>query len=301
MIRVEHLTPTYNAGLAYETKAIDDVSFEVADGEFIGIIGHTGSGKSTLIQHLNGILKPDEGHIWIGDVDITDKSVRMPEIRKRVGLSFQYPEYQLFEETVYKDVAFGPRNLGLSEEEIDERVREALDLVNLDFGEIAERSPFELSGGQKRSAALAGVVAMRPDVLILDEPTAGLDPRAHEDILNMIRSVRQRTGSTVLLVSHNMGDIAAMSDRVFVMDTGRLVREGAPREIFADADYLRGVGLGLPPATEMAELIGIDQTSRGAIRGMDELVDAILAAREEAAAHAPRDKQPPRDGREGQS
>jgi energy-coupling factor transport system ATP-binding protein len=280
MIRVEHLTHTYNAGLAYETRAIDDVSFDVADGEFIGIIGHTGSGKSTLIQHLNGILKPDDGHIWIGDVDITDKSVKMPEIRKRVGLSFQYPEYQLFEETVYKDVSFGPRNLGLSDEEIDERVREALDLVNLDFDEIAERSPFELSGGQKRSAALAGVIAMRPDVLILDEPTAGLDPRSHEDILNMIRSVRQRTGSTVILVSHNMGDIAAMSDRVFVMDTGRLARTGTPREIFADADYLRSVGLGLPPATEMAGLLGMERAPGETICGMDELVDAIVAARE---------------------
>jgi len=313
-IKVEHLTHTYNAGLAYETKAVDDVSFEVADGAFIGIIGHTGSGKSTLIQHLNGILKPDAGHILIGDTDITDKSVKMPEIRKRVGLSFQYPEYQLFEETVYKDISFGPKNLGLSDEEIDERVREAMDLVNLDFAEIAERSPFELSGGQKRSAAIAGVIAMRPDVLILDEPTAGLDPRSHEDILNMIRSVRERTGSVVILVSHNMGDIAAMSDRVFVMDSGKLVKKGTPDEIFADADYLRKVGLGLPPATEMAERLGLGKAriayepqsgapgeapverrgnetpslhgnvpapySGSCILEMDELIEAIIAAEE---------------------
>ncbi|MDR3225925.1 MAG: energy-coupling factor transporter ATPase [Clostridiales Family XIII bacterium] len=292
-IKVEHLTHTYNAGLAYETKAVDDVSFEVADGEFIGIIGHTGSGKSTLIQHLNGILKPDSGRILIGDTDITDKAVKMPEIRKRVGLSFQYPEYQLFEETVYKDIAFGPKNLGLSGDAVDERVREAMDMVNLDFDEIAERSPFELSGGQKRSAAIAGVIAMRPDVLILDEPTAGLDPRSHEDILNMIRSVRQRTGSVVILVSHNMGDIAAMSDRVFVMDSGKLVRAGTPAEIFADADYLRSVGLGLPPATEMAERLDQGEQGFGAdVKGspvpalrrcileMDELVEAIVAAEE---------------------
>jgi energy-coupling factor transport system ATP-binding protein len=256
-VRVERLSHTNNAGLAYETKAIDDVSFEVGDGEFIGVIGHTGSGKSTLIQHLNGILKPDSGRIWIDDIDITEKGVKMHEIRKRVGLSFQYPEYQLFEETVYKDIAFGPRNLGLSDDETEERVREAMDLVHLDFDEIAGRSPFDLSGGQKRRAAIAGVIAMRPGVLILDEPTAGLDPKSHGDILSMIRSVRENTGSIVILVSHNMEDIAAMSDRVFVMDTGRLVREGAPKEVFFDAQYLRSAGLGLPPATEMAEMLGL--------------------------------------------
>jgi energy-coupling factor transport system ATP-binding protein len=256
-IRVERLTHIYNKGLAYETKAVDDVSFEINDGEFIGVIGHTGSGKSTLIQHLNGILKPDSGHIWIDDIDITEKGVKLHEIRRRVGLSFQYPEYQLFEESVYKDIAFVPKNLGLPDEEIDERVREAISLVNLDFDEIAERSPFELSGGQKRSVAIAGVIAIKPGVLILDEPTAGLDPKSHEDILNMIRSLRERTGNIVIFVSHNMGDIAALSDRVFVMDCGRLTRAGAPQEIFADADYLRGIGLGLPPATEMAERLGL--------------------------------------------
>jgi energy-coupling factor transport system ATP-binding protein len=277
-IKVERLSHTYNAGLAYETKAIDDVSFEVGDGEFIGVIGHTGSGKSTLIQHLNGILKPDSGRIWIDGIDITEKGVKMHEIRKRVGLSFQYPEYQLFEETVYRDIAFGPRNLGLSDEETDERVREAMELVNLDFIEIAERSPFDLSGGQKRRAAIAGVIAMRPGVLILDEPTAGLDPKSHEDILSMIRSVRETTGSIVILVSHNMEDIAAMSDRVFVMDTGRLVRADAPGKVFSEAQYLRKIGLGLPPATEMAEMLGISSTPN-TILGMDELVDAIVRSR----------------------
>jgi energy-coupling factor transport system ATP-binding protein len=280
-IRVEHLSHTYNPGLAYETKAVDDVSFEVGDGEFIGIIGHTGSGKSTLIQHLNGILKPDSGRIWIDGIDITAKGVKMHEIRKRVGMSFQYPEYQLFEETVYRDIAFGPRNLGLSDEEIDERVREAMRLVNLEFEVMAERSPFELSGGQKRRAAIAGVVAMRPSVLILDEPTAGLDPRSHADILSMIRSVRERTGSIVVLVSHNMDDIASMSGRVFVMDQGKLSRVGTPAEVFADADYLRGVGLGLPPATEMAGMLGLagGDGPGGTVLDMDGLVDAIVRAR----------------------
>ncbi|MDR1496731.1 MAG: energy-coupling factor transporter ATPase [Clostridiales Family XIII bacterium] len=290
-IRVEHLTHTYNKGLAYETKAVDDVSFEVADGEFIGVVGHTGSGKSTLIQHLNGILKPDAGRIWIGDIDITAKGVKMHEIRKRVGMSFQYPEYQLFEETVYKDIAFGPRNLGLADDEIDERVREAMSLVNLKFDEMAERSPFELSGGQKRRAAIAGVIAMRPEVLILDEPTAGLDPKAHADILSMINSVRERMGGIVILVSHNMDDIAATTSRVFVMDTGRLVRAGAPAEVFSDAGYMRGVGLGLPQATEMAAMLGLDgepgagvgaaagETAPGTILDMDGLVDAIVSAR----------------------
>jgi energy-coupling factor transport system ATP-binding protein len=273
-IRVEGLTHTYNAGLAYETRAVDDVSFEVGDGEFIGVIGHTGSGKSTLIQHLNGILKPGSGRIWIDDIDITAKGVKMHEIRKRVGMSFQYPEYQLFEETVYRDIAFGPRNLGLSDGETDKRVREAMRLVNLDFGEISERSPFELSGGQKRRAAIAGVIAMKPGVLILDEPTAGLDPKSHEDILDMIRSVRENTGSIVILVSHNMDDIASMSDRVFVMDMGRLARMGEPAEVFSDTEYLRSIGLGQPPATEMAEMLGLTHT----ILGMDELVDAIAAS-----------------------
>ncbi|MDR2162541.1 MAG: energy-coupling factor transporter ATPase [Clostridiales Family XIII bacterium] len=275
-IKVSGLSHTYNAGLAYETKAVADVSFDVADGEFIGIIGHTGSGKSTLIQHLNGILKPDSGQIWIDGIDITGKGVKMHEIRKRVGMSFQYPEYQLFEETVYRDIAFGPRNLGLSDAEIDERVREAMDAVNLDFGEMAERSPFDLSGGQKRRAAIAGVIAMRPGVLILDEPTAGLDPKSHADVLSMIRSVHERMGAIVMLVSHNMEDIAAMSDRVFVMDMGRLVCSGTPAEVFADAEYLRGIGLGLPPSTEMARMLGL---AAGAIRDMDDLIDAISRMR----------------------
>ncbi|MDR0357540.1 MAG: energy-coupling factor transporter ATPase [Clostridiales Family XIII bacterium] len=254
-IKAENLTHIYNKGLAYETKAVDDVSFTAEDGEFIGIIGHTGSGKSTLIQHLNGILKPESGRIFIDDIEITSKNVKMTQIRKRVGLVFQYPEYQLFEETVLRDISFGPKNLGLSDDEVVERAMEAMRLVGLDFETYAERSPFELSGGQKRRAAIAGVIAMRPDVLILDEPTAGLDPKAHEDILNMIRSVKERAGGIVVLVSHNMGDIAEMTDRVLVMDGGKLVRDGAPAEIFADEEFLKGIGLGVPPAARMANVL----------------------------------------------
>jgi energy-coupling factor transport system ATP-binding protein len=252
MIRVENLTHIYNKGLAYETKAVDDVSFDIAEGDFVSIIGHTGSGKSTLIQHLNGILKPHSGKIFIAGEEITARKTKLSDIRKRVGLVFQYPEYQLFEESVYKDVAFGPGNLGLSADETDSRVREALALVNISFDDYASRSPFELSGGQKRRVAIAGVIAMKPSVLILDEPSAGLDPKGHADILNMIRRIREETGATIILVSHNMNDVAEMSSRVFVMDSGRLVREGTPEQVFSDAEFLKGIGLNIPMAAETA-------------------------------------------------
>lgn len=252
-IKVENLTHVYNKGLAYETIAVDDVSFEIGDGEFVGIIGHTGSGKSTLIQHLNGLLKADSGSIFVGDLDITKKEVSKVDIRKRIGLVFQYPEYQLFEETVALDVAFGPKNLGLSEEEVDIRVRESMDLVGMPFDEFAERSPFELSGGQKRRIAIAGVIAMRPEVLILDEPTAGLDPKSHKDILDMVLSVKEKTNNSVVLVSHNMDDIAELADRVFVMHDGKIVRHGTPMDVYSDGKYLKSIGLGIPFATELAD------------------------------------------------
>lgn len=254
-IRVEHLTHIYDKGLPTEQIALEDINFMVADGELLGVIGHTGSGKSTLLQHLNGLLKPSSGRVLVGDVDITAPGVSMVEIRKRIGLVFQYPEYQLFEETVAKDVAFGPKNLGLSEQEIDERVREALELVGLDYEQIKERSPFELSGGQKRRVAIAGVVAMRPEVLILDEPTAGLDPKAHHDVLDMVQEVHRRTGNIIILVSHNMADIARVSDKIIVIDSGHLVTTGTPQEVFAQKELLRGVGLDLPPITEFTETL----------------------------------------------
>lgn len=252
-IKVEHLTHIYDKGMPSESVALDDVSFTAEDGQFIGIIGHTGSGKSTLLQHLNGLLKPDEGTVTVGNVDITQPGISMVEIRKRIGLVFQYPEYQLFEETVAKDVAFGPKNLGLSETEIEERVKEAIELVGLDYEAVKDRSPFELSGGQKRRVAIAGVVAMRPEVLILDEPTAGLDPKAHKDVLNMVEEVHRRTGNITIFVSHNMADIARLSDKILVIHNGKLVTKGSPKEVFSQKETLRSVGLDLPPVTEFTE------------------------------------------------
>ena len=260
-IKVEHLTHIYDKGLPGESVALSDVSFSAEDGQFVGIIGHTGSGKSTLLQHLNGLLKPDFGTVIVGDVDITEQGVSMVEIRKRIGLVFQYPEYQLFEETVAKDVAFGPKNLGLSDAEIEERVKEAIELVGLDYEAVKDRSPFELSGGQKRRVAIAGVVAMRPEVLILDEPTAGLDPKAHRDVLRMVENVHKKTGNITFFVSHNMADIANLSDKILVMDSGKLILQGSPREVFSQRKTLKGVGLDLPPVTEFTETLrdrGID-------------------------------------------
>ena len=254
-IQVRNLTHVYELGMPTESVALKDVSFEIEDGQLVGIIGHTGSGKSTLLQHLNGLLKPTSGQIVVSGRDITAPGVSMVEIRKKIGLVFQYPEYQLFEETVAKDVAFGPKNLGLPEAEIDERVREAIELVGLDYEAVAERSPFELSGGQKRRVAIAGVIAMRPEVLILDEPTAGLDPKAHKDVLAMVEEVHRRTGNITILVSHNMADIARLSDKIIVVDSGRLIAAGTPEEVFARREQLEQVGLALPPVTQFTEAL----------------------------------------------
>lgn len=254
-IEVKNLTYIYNKGLPDETMALDDVSLKIRDGEIVGIIGHTGSGKSTLLQHLNGLIKPTSGEVYVDGQCITDGKVRLVEIRRRVGLVFQYPEYQLFEETVAKDVAFGPKNLGLGEEEIEERVRYAIDMVGLDYDEIKDVSPFELSGGQKRRVAIAGVVAMKPSVLILDEPTAGLDPKAHREILKMIRRIHREMGIMIIFVSHNMNDIAEMTDRVIVMDNGKAVLEGTPAEVFSHNEELTDMGLNVPPAREIVNRI----------------------------------------------
>ena len=271
-IKVTKLNHIYDKGMPTEQKALTDVSFEIADGELVGIIGHTGSGKSTLLQHLNGLLKASSGSIEIGGTDITRPGVSMVEIRKKVGLVFQYPEYQLFEVSVAKDVAYGPGNLGLSQEEIDQRVREAIALVGLDYEKVKDRSPFELSGGQKRAVAIAGVVAMKPEVLILDEPTAGLDPRAHKDILRMIREVHEKIGNITILVSHNMGDVAEMADKVMVIDGGKLVIMGTPEEVFSQGELLKSVGLDLPPITEFCNELGIKDT----VLDMDTAVGKIV-------------------------
>lgn len=252
-ITVENLTYTYSKGMPNETRALEDISFQLEPGEFAAVIGHTGSGKSTLMQQLNGLLRPDSGKITVGEVCITDPSTKMTEVRRKVGLVFQYPEYQLFEETVVKDVAFGPKQVGITGEELDRVVEESIRLTGLDYEEVKERSPFELSGGQKRRVAIAGVLAMKPEILILDEPTAGLDPSAHRDVLELIRRIHRQERMTILLVSHNMGDIAELADRVLVMNRGKLVMNGTPAEVFSRGEPLWEMGLGLPPATEFME------------------------------------------------
>ena len=254
-VKVENLTHIYNEGLPHESVAVQDVSFSIEDGQIAGIIGHTGSGKSTLVQHLNGLIRPKTGSIYIDEQNICDGNTVMREIRKKVGLVFQYPEYQLFEETVFKDVAFGPKNIGLADEELEDRVREAIELVGLDYEQIKDKSPFDLSGGQKRRVAIAGVIAMKPKVLILDEPTAGLDPKAHRDVLDMIIRVHEHEDNITVMVSHNMEDIASMCDKVIVMDRAHAVMEGTPEEVFARRAELKQMGLAAPPVTELIDML----------------------------------------------
>lgn len=237
------------AGGPFEKKALDDINLEIKDGEFVTLIGHTGSGKSTLIQHLNGLLKPTSGRIVVDGVDITEKNVKLTEIRKKIGLVFQYPEYQLFEETIEKDIQFGPRNLGLSEEEINKRVKKAMSMVGLDYEEYKDKSPFELSGGQKRRVAIAGVVAMEPKVLILDEPTAGLDPKGRDEILAQVKQLHKEYNMTTIIVSHSMEDVAKIADRVIVLNKGKAVLDGVPRDIFKNIDMLESIGLAVPQVT----------------------------------------------------
>ena len=254
IIRVDHLTHTYSAGTPFQRSAVKDMSLDIYRGEFLGIIGHTGSGKSTLIQHLNGLLKPTGGHIFLNGQDIWADPKKIRQVRFRVGLVFQYPEYQLFEETVYKDVAFGPKNMGLSEEEIDRCVRGSIRAVGLG-DDVLEKSPFALSGGQKRRVAIAGVMAMEPEVLILDEPTAGLDPRGCDDILALLRAYHDQRGSTVVLVSHSMEEIACNAQRIIVLSGGDVYLQGAPSEVFAHARQLEAVGLDVPQVTKIAHAL----------------------------------------------
>lgn len=251
-IVIEHLNYVYMSGGPYETHALRDVSLTIEDGEFIGLIGHTGSGKSTLVQHLNGLLKPTSGKILVDGLDLADKATDKRAIRRRVGLVFQYPENQLFEETVEKDIAFGPKNLGLDEQEIARRVREAMRKVALDYDRLHERSVFELSGGQMRRVAIAGVLAMEPATLILDEPCAGLDPRGREEILSLIRNLHEEAGTTIVMVSHSMDDVASLAERVIVMNHGEVFMDGAPREVFSRGEELRGIGLDVPQAVQLA-------------------------------------------------
>ncbi len=246
MMKINNLNYIYNPNTPFEKKALDDINLEIKEGEFIGLIGHTGSGKSTLVQHLNGLMKPTSGDIIIDGVNITKKEANLKEVRQKVGLVFQYPEHQLFEETIYKDIAFGPRNLGLNEDEIMSRVKESMELVGLDFEELKDRSPFELSGGQKRRVAIAGVIAMKPKILVLDEPTAGLDPRGRDEILGEIQKLYDKEGITIILVSHSMEDVAKLVDRILVMHRGKVEMDGCTREVFKRSDELESLGLGVP-------------------------------------------------------
>ena len=250
ILQVQNLTHTYSAGTPFEHKALDDMNFSVERGEFIGIIGHTGSGKSTLMQHMNGLLKPTSGKVLLDGKDIWSDKKLTRQARFRVGLVFQYPEYQLFEETVYKDIAFGPKNMGLSKDEIDRRVREAAGFVGLSEAQL-QMSPFDLSGGQKRRVAIAGVIAMEPEVLILDEPTAGLDPFGREEILANIQAYRQAKNATIMMVSHSMNDVARLTDRLLVLNGAKIAMDGTPAEVFARAWELEKIGLDIPEVTRI--------------------------------------------------
>ena len=284
VLEVKALTHTYSAGTPFEHKAIDNVELQVMPGEFLGIIGHTGSGKSTLIQHLNGLLRPTDGQILLDGTDIWERPKEIRKVRFQVGLVFQYPEYQLFEETVYKDISFGPKNMGLEGEEIDYRVRRAAAFAGIDE-EMLEKSPFELSGGQKRRVAIAGVIAMEPKVLILDEPTAGLDPRGREAILAQLRSYHKQKGNTVILVSHSMEEIARNVDRIVVMSHSHKLMDGTPEEVFSRAGELLQVGLDVPQDTKVAmELQKRGLLADSSVYTIDELVRRLLALKGGEAA-----------------
>lgn len=249
-IEVKGLTHIYSEGLPDESLALEDISFRAEDGQLVGLIGHTGSGKSTLVQHLNGLLKPKKGNIIVGDVDITAENVVMRDIRRKIGLVFQYPEYQLFEETVYRDIAFGPKNMGLSEEEIRTRVLRAAGFAGVDES-LLEKSPFDLSGGQKRRVAIAGVIAMEPEVVIFDEPTAGLDPAGCASILGNIRDYQKASHATILMVTHSMDEVAQLADRMLVLNEGTIEMSGTPREVFSHAARLAEIGLSVPQVTAL--------------------------------------------------
>ena len=283
-IKIEHLNYVYSEGTAYEKHALKDICLEIPHGEFVGIIGHTGSGKSTLIQHLNGLLQPTSGHILLEGKDIWAEPKKIRDVRFKVGLVFQYPEYQLFEETVYKDIAFGPKNMGLDSGEIDRRVRDAAAFVGLD-AELLDKSPFELSGGQKRRVAIAGVIAMEPKVLVLDEPTAGLDPQGRDAILAQIQAYHRAKGAAVVLVSHSMEEIARNVERIAVLSDGRVLMQGTPEQVFARAHELEQVGLDVPQVTKVAAALrarGLDIDP--AVYTVEALEQRLLALRGGAGA-----------------
>ena len=254
-IKIENLTHVYMPKSPFEKKALDNVNLLIEDGEFLALIGHTGSGKSTLIQHLNGLLEPTSGRILVDDIDITNKEAKLTETRKKIGLVFQYPEYQLFEETIEKDIAFGPNNLGLSSEEVSRRVKKSMEMVGLDYETYKDVSPFDLSGGQKRRVAIAGVIAMEPKVLILDEPTAGLDPKGRDDILEQIKLLHEKYKMTIVLVSHSMEDVGKLAQRIVVMNKGKVELLGKPSEVFKEVETLEKIGLAVPQVTYLMRVL----------------------------------------------
>ncbi len=278
-ITLTNVTHVYMTGTPFEKTAIKNIDLTIREGEFVAVIGHTGSGKSTLIQHLNGLLKPTSGTVSVDDVDIHKKSKESLAARHKVGMVFQYPEYQLFEETIAEDIAFGPKNFKLSEEEVDARVREAMDFADLDYDTYAQRSPFQLSGGQMRRVAIAGVIALKPKYLILDEPAAGLDPIGKDIIFAKIKKLH-REGTTVILVSHNMDDVAQMADRLLVMHKGVLAASGTPQEVFAQKELLKDAGLDVPPVTETLRYlkqygIDVDDTVLDTESAVQTILDAV--------------------------
>lgn len=274
ILSMQGVTHLYNEGMPSESKAIDNINLDIEEGELVGVIGHTGSGKSTLVQHFNGILKPNSGKVVVDGIDIWSDKKATREARFKVGLCFQYPEYQLFEETVYKDISFGPKNMKLPDEEIAKRVVSAAAYVGLKK-ELLEKSPFDLSGGEKRRAAIAGVIAMQPKVLILDEPTAGLDPIGRDTILDMIKNYREKTGSTVLLVSHSMEDIAKIATKVVVMNNARLEMYGTVDEVYSHAERLREIGLNIPQISKVFEILKNNGHDFGSVYTVDRAVEVL--------------------------
>ena len=274
ILSMQGVTHLYNEGMPSESKAIDNINLDIEEGELVGVIGHTGSGKSTLVQHFNGILKPNSGKVVVDGIDIWSDKKATREARFKVGLCFQYPEYQLFEETVYKDISFGPKNMKLPDEEIAKRVVSAAAYVGLKK-ELLEKSPFDLSGGEKRRAAIAGVIAMQPKVLILDEPTAGLDPIGRDTILYMIKNYREKTGSTVLLVSHSMEDIAKIATKVAVMNNARLEMYGTVDEVYSHAERLREIGLNIPQISKVFEILKNNGHDFGSVYTVDRAVEVL--------------------------
>ena len=254
-INFKNVSFVYGEKTPFEKLALDNIDLTIKKGEFVGIIGHTGSGKSTLIQHFNGILKPTSGDVFIGDMNTKDKELAKSGLRYKIGLVFQYPEYQLFEETIEKDIAFGPRNMGLSEEEVTERVKEAMELVGLDYETKKDKSPFEISGGQKRRVAIAGILAMKPDILILDEPTAGLDPKGRDELFFQIKNLYEKNNITIVLISHSMEDVAKLVNRIIIMKDGHIHLDKKTKEAFSDVDDLKRVGLNVPQITELMDVL----------------------------------------------